>query len=77
MKSLIYGYGITGKSIERYLIKNNIDYKKTSIFIFSFLVLFTCGTFKNGNSSQIINSLNIAVIQPNLDPKEKWNQSIK
>ena len=27
MKSLIYGYGITGKSIERYLIKNNIDYK--------------------------------------------------
>lgn len=27
MKSLIYGYGITGKSIERYLIKNNIDYQ--------------------------------------------------
>ena len=57
--------------------ENNIDYKKTSIFIFSFLVLFTYGTFKNGNSSQIINSLNIAVIQPNLDPKEKWNQSIR
>ncbi len=27
MKSLIYGYGITGKSIERYLIRNNIDYQ--------------------------------------------------
>jgi UDP-N-acetylmuramoylalanine--D-glutamate ligase len=27
VKSLIYGYGITGKSIERYLIKNNIDYQ--------------------------------------------------
>jgi len=26
MKSLIYGYGITGKSFERYLLKRNIDY---------------------------------------------------
>ena len=26
MKSLIYGYGITGKSFERYLIKKNIDF---------------------------------------------------
>jgi UDP-N-acetylmuramoylalanine--D-glutamate ligase len=26
MKSLIYGYGITGKSFERYLKKKNIDY---------------------------------------------------
>ena len=26
MKSLIYGYGITGKYFERYLIKNNISY---------------------------------------------------
>ena len=26
MKSLIYGYGITGKSFEKYLIRNNIEY---------------------------------------------------
>ena len=26
MKSLIYGYGITGKSFERYLKKQNIEY---------------------------------------------------
>ena len=26
MKSLIYGYGVTGKSFERYLIKKNIDF---------------------------------------------------
>ena len=27
MKSLIYGYGVTGKSIEQYLIRKSIDYK--------------------------------------------------
>ncbi|MDB4252774.1 Mur ligase family protein [Gammaproteobacteria bacterium] len=27
MKSLIYGYGVTGRSIERYLIKNNVEYE--------------------------------------------------
>ena len=26
MKSLIFGYGLTGQSVERYLIRNNIDY---------------------------------------------------
>jgi len=26
VKSLIYGYGITGQSVEKYLIKNNIEY---------------------------------------------------
>ena len=59
------------------LDENKINYKKTSILIFSFLLLFIYGSFKNSNTSQIINSLNIAVIQPNIDPKEKWNQSIR
>ena len=27
MKSLIYGYGITGQSFEKYLIRNNIEYE--------------------------------------------------
>ena len=59
------------------LNENNINFKKNLILIFSFSVLFIYGSFKKGNSSEITNSLNIAVIQPNLDPKEKWNQSIR
>ena len=64
MKSLIFGYGLTGQSVERYLIRNNIDYL---IYDDSREIVKNIDETKLFKS-QDINSIDQVIISPGVRP---------
>ncbi len=64
-------------SIYQVLIENKYGLKHALKLCLIILIFFIYGNFKLNNNYNEKESLRVAVIQPNLDPNEKWNRKTR